>query len=157
MTPSSEQQIIEQKLQELSALSEQREQIQAKIVKTEAAIRAFIALLEDGVSQHLYTIKLKMAANPVGLTEAIKRIMFMEKPEPLEATAVRQRLEESGFPLSGYASPLAVIHTTLGRLEQQGLLESTKNGYRWIGEMYGLDGKSGSRPRVVMRPPKWAR
>jgi hypothetical protein len=125
MTPSNEEIVIRQKLKELSGLVEQRDQVQARIAKTEAAISAFIELLENELDQQLYTMMLKKASKPVGLTESIKRVFREARGATLSPSDARERLEEDGFPLSGYANPLAVIYTTFTRLRDQGLIEET--------------------------------
>lgn len=124
MTPSNEERVIEQKLKELSALVEEREQVQTRIAKIEGAIRAFIELLEDENEQQKYLNKLQDVSKPQGITEAIRRIL-VEAQDWLTATEVRDRLAKDGFPLSGYANPLAVIYTTLTRLCDKGL--ATRN------------------------------
>lgn len=137
MTPSNEERIIQQKLKELSGLVEQRDLIQAKIDKTEAAISAFIALLEDELDQEIYSMRLKIASKPLGLTEAIKRIFIeaQRKGEALLPGTVKDRLTESGFPIASYSNPHAVIYTTLTRLRDQGLIEEAEkeNGiFKWV-------------------------
>ncbi len=148
MAPVSEETVINQKLKELSGLVEQREQIQARIIKTEAAIRAFIELLEDETDQKIYASKLAMASKPLGLTEVIKYEVC--RAGRLTPAAVRDRLTESGFPLSGYSNPLAVIYTTLTRLIEQGMIKKLKSGeYEWIGEKKSRRNLSD----YVMSPP----
>lgn len=138
MTPvNNEEQIIRHKLRELVGLVEQRDLIQAKIDKTEAAISAFIALLEDDLDQEVYRMQLKIAAKPLGLTESIKRIIreATRKRQGISPTDIKQRLEESGFPIGDYKNPNAVIHTTLLRLRDQSLIEESDkvNGiFTWI-------------------------
>lgn len=131
--PLSEKQIIEQKLKELSALYERREQLLDKITKTETAIRALIPLLEDDLDQQVYSMRLTVAAHPVGLTESVKEIIKSAKGQSVEPTVVRDKLEESGFPLSGYQNPLAVIYTTIYRMQKQGLVKAGVDGFSWIG------------------------
>jgi hypothetical protein len=134
MAPSNEEKVIQQKLKELAALVEQREQIQAKITKTEAAIRAFIALLEDELDQEIYAMRLQVESKPLGLTESVKRVV-REAGKFVDAAEVRNALTDSGFPLSGYANPLAVIHTTLNRLHKQGLVDKNEEGdFQWKSE-----------------------
>lgn len=62
--------------------------------------------------------------------EADKRLMLMP-------TGIRNRLVSAGFELGNYKNPMAVIHTTLKRLEEQGEIEpleakDKKIGYRWV-------------------------
>jgi len=140
MAPNSnEERIIQQKLKELSSLVEQRDLLQAKIDKTEAAISAFIPLLEDELDQEIYSMRLKVAAKPLGLTESIKRIFraAQRSGEAITPTTVKERLTESGFPISTYSNPHAVIYTTMMRLKEQGLIEEAdkENGiFKWIGK-----------------------
>lgn len=130
---TDEEKVIQQKLKELSALVEQREQIQAKITKNEAAIRAFIELLEDETDQQIYTSILSLRSKPVGLTETIKSELRIANK--LTPSQMRDRLTESAFPLSGYANPLAVIYTTMNRLVDQGLARKSEDGnFEWIGQ-----------------------
>ena len=71
----------------------------------------------------------------VGITDAIRKIVgygeYVWQP-----IAVRDRLQREEFPLDKYQNPLAVIHTTLKRLEGQGEVKAVeKNGkiyYKWI-------------------------
>lgn len=131
MPPETEIEVIENKLKELADLVEKREQAQARIAKTEAAIRAFIELLDDEHQQKFYSARLSDTSKPLGLTEAVKRVL-RATGESLNAMAVRDALVASGFSISGYASPLAVVHTTLNRLNEQGLAERVGDGFKWI-------------------------
>lgn len=133
MNVSTEEKIIQQKIKELSGLIEQREVLQKKINKIETAIRAFIELLEDETDQKLYLANLKIASKPVGLTESIKKVFrdADEKGENLTPTDVKNKLAV-GFPLLGYSNPLAVVYTTMIRLEEQGVIVQTDEKIRGI-------------------------
>ncbi len=125
--------IIDQNLKELARLVEIREQTQAQITKTTARIEAFITLLDNEEEQRICRLSLTAASKPVGLTDTVKHILRKEKKQ-LTPSALRDRLTESGFPVSGYANELAVICTTLTRLEGQKLVGRTPDGaYEWIG------------------------
>jgi hypothetical protein len=75
----------------------------------------------------------------IGITQAIRKVLkdnSDEKRVYLPPTAIRSALQKDGFPLSEYKNALAVIHTTLKRLEDQDEVESITgtNGkayYRW--------------------------
>jgi hypothetical protein len=75
----------------------------------------------------------------VGITEAIRKILQDSADERGSYTSpvgVRNALQKNAFPLSEYKNALAVIHTTLKRLEEQGEIEGAAgtNGrvyYRW--------------------------
>ena len=73
---------------------------------------------------------------PLGLTDAC-RLVLRGATAPMTATQVRERLEAIGlFDASKYANPLAVIHTTLKRLDESGeacsteLDDSNRTGYQ---------------------------
>lgn len=59
-----------------------------------------------------------------GLTDAVRKLFSIGPNVWGSATKVRDGLKKHGFPLDNYTQPLAVIHTTLRRLEKQGELES---------------------------------
>ncbi|MGE0407604.1 MAG: hypothetical protein AB7O65_15020 [Candidatus Korobacteraceae bacterium] len=77
----------------------------------------------------------------VGITAAIRKVLrarFEENEDAayMSPVSVRQALQRDGFPLNEYKNALAVIHTTLKRLEDQDELEaatspSNKTYYRW--------------------------
>jgi hypothetical protein len=75
----------------------------------------------------------------VGITQAIRKVLRDsqdDKGSYISPTMVRNALQRDSFPLSDYKNALAVIHTTLKRLEDQGEVEATtaNNGkvyYRW--------------------------
>jgi predicted helicase len=75
----------------------------------------------------------------VGITQAIRKVLrgsVDEKRSYISPIAIRNALQKDDFPLSEYKNALAVIHTTLKRLENQGEIESMtatngKSYYRW--------------------------
>ena len=73
----------------------------------------------------------------VGITAAIRKVLMDRRRENnsyISPLSVRTLLQKDDFPLSDYKNALAVIHTTLKRLEDQGELEvlskSGKTYYR---------------------------
>ena len=73
-----------------------------------------------------------------GITQAVRDLLRQHPNKWVSAPAVRDKLKSEGFPVDQYAQPLAVVHTTLRRLTNQGELESGNvEGairYRWSGE-----------------------
>jgi hypothetical protein len=75
-----------------------------------------------------------------GVSEAIRRVLSTHlaanKKTFLRPIAIRNRLVETGFDLASYKNPMAVIHSTLKRLQDQGEVEpleqDKKVAYRWI-------------------------
>ena len=72
----------------------------------------------------------------IGITDAIREILREALNRIWKPTTVRNFLRRKEFPLDKYQNPLAVIHTTLRRLEGQGEVEairkSGKTFYKWI-------------------------
>ena len=72
----------------------------------------------------------------IGITEATRKILRAGRHRVWAPKTVRTRLRKKEFPLEKYKNPLAVVHTTLRRLEKQGEIRTTKkNGktfYRWV-------------------------
>lgn len=79
----------------------------------------------------------------MGITDAIRKVMrgaLDDKGSYISPISVRNFLQKDNFPLSAYKNPLAVIHTTLKRLEEQLEVQSTtlnngKTYYRWNKKM----------------------
>ena len=72
----------------------------------------------------------------IGITAAIREILKSDSERSWAPRIVRLHLKREEFPIGRYQNPLAVIHTTLRRLEGQGEVEAIKkNGktfYKWI-------------------------
>lgn len=70
-----------------------------------------------------------------GVTDAIREVLRSRPDAYYSPTAVRTTLKSAGFPLENYKNFLAVIHTTLKRLEDKDEVETmTENNrtlYRW--------------------------
>jgi len=92
---------------------------------------------------------------PMGLSDAC-RLVLRGARGPMTAIQVRERLEAIGImDPSKYANPLAVIHTTLKRLEESGEAwatefdESNKTGYQLMPSQTAI--KAGPvQPRVIV-------
>jgi hypothetical protein len=71
----------------------------------------------------------------VGITDAIRKVLKGKIEAFFSPIGVRVHLKNSGFPLDSYKNVLAVIHTTLKRLEDQGEVEvmhdNNRTLYRW--------------------------
>ena len=75
----------------------------------------------------------------IGITEAIRKVLKDSQDDRgsyISPISIRTALQKDDFPLSEYKNALAVIHTTLKRLEDQDEVESMTgtNGkayYRW--------------------------
>ena len=71
----------------------------------------------------------------VGITDAIREILRSGE-HIWQPIAVRNRLQREKFPLEKYQNPLAVIHSTLKRIEGQGEVKAVEHDgkiyYKWI-------------------------
>ena len=78
------------------------------------------------------------APEAAGITQAVRDLLRQHPNKWVSAPAVRDKLRSDGFPVDQYAQPLAVVHTTLRRMTNQGDLESGNiQGavrYRWGSE-----------------------
>jgi uncharacterized coiled-coil DUF342 family protein len=94
-----------------------------------------IAQLEH-TAQALATLCKETEEIPKGMTEAVRQIL-QATSNALSPTEVRDTLAKIGFDVEKYENPLAVVHTTLRRLAEQGEVtivlrnESGGKSYRW--------------------------
>lgn len=72
----------------------------------------------------------------LGITDAIRGVVERRKEFMVSPMSVRGLLRSADFPVSKYKNALAVIHTTLKRLEEQGevrpIEKDGKTYYQWI-------------------------
>jgi len=140
---------IEGYLADLAALAKQREDIDSKINLKERALRG---ILEEWAAdpttgnssqslekEHEWERRLKMTIGPssVGLTEAVRRVVWGAKPPGITARTVRDVIMSKYRILQGYSNPLAAVHTTLKRLSE---------GVDDIQQTTGEDGEALYRP-----------
>jgi hypothetical protein len=78
--------------------------VNQRIVQLEQTIGTLIPLAREGV------------APTAGLPELCRQILMSQPECGFTAEDVLQRLALMGVDMNGYANPLAVLHTTLGRL-----------------------------------------
>ena len=102
---------------ELQERVQQQQWIANRIQELTKAIEQVAPLAEDttedGLSLSLPQLCLRVLARYVGLGVSIPRI--------------KEELRLMGVDLSGYRNQLAVLHTTLGRLEKSGLVVPAAN------------------------------
>jgi hypothetical protein len=72
----------------------------------------------------------------VGITDAIRAVLKGRSDALFSAKGIRMSLQNANFPLANYKNVLAVIHTTLKRLEEQEeiapVIRENKTYYKWI-------------------------
>jgi hypothetical protein len=115
-----------------NALTDAREELRRlKVLRLEAEAR--ITRLERTIAG-LAALCGEPDVTPEGLTDAIRGILIDAQAD-LSPIAIRNSLQQTGFDLGRYENPLAVIHTTLKRLAEQGQVMPCAVGgsvtYKW--------------------------
>lgn len=96
-------------LQELEQRKAELQFVKQRIVQLEATIKTLQPLAEgEGV------------APTASLPDLCRQILMSQPGAGFTAATVMQHLSFMGVNLSGYANPLALLHTTLGRLPKRG-------------------------------------
>ena len=117
---------LEELLEEDSLLAERRGKIMLRSESLRKISESIGSLLGENLSKQA-----------VGLTDTIRNLLGMDAGTWYSATNVRTYLRNEEFPIDDYQQPLAVIHTTLKRLQDQGeILSQEMDGkayYRWDG------------------------
>ena len=122
---------LEDILEEDSRLADRRGEIEHRTESLRKTGEGLGLLLGENVSKET-----------IGLTDAIRELLKENRDDWYSAIFVRHFLRKKEFPVDDYKQPLAVIHTTLKRLQEQGeikLVESDKTGgktfYKWDGDV----------------------
>lgn len=102
---------------ETKSLLEQRAAIDTRLLQLKTVRESLSVLLEAPIEETVAEGLLEMYGE-IGITDAIRRLL-KDKQRPLTPVQIRDGLVAAGFELGSYASALAVIHTTLKRLERQ--------------------------------------
>ena len=101
--------------------------------------RAEIKYRTEGLRKTVDNLGLLIGENSseqaVGITDAIRELIKENTKYWFSAPLVRMFLRKREFPVDEYKQPLAVIHTTLKRLQDQGELKSEdhdgRTRYSW--------------------------
>lgn len=129
---------LEDSKRKLRQLVTKRDQIGADIERTKAAIEALAYMLDDPEDTSSEISEMEEILGPGGLTEAVRRALQASTAKGMTPVEVRDALAGSGFDLSGYANPLAAIHTILKRLvkgddARSAIIDGDKTVYQWKG------------------------
>ena len=107
---------LEVLLEEDSRLADRRGEIKYRTESLRKTGESLGLLLGENVSEEA-----------IGITDAIRELLKENRDTWYSAIAVRRVLRKKEFPVDDYSQPLAVIHTTLKRLQEQ---EEIKPGER---------------------------
>ena len=109
----------EQVLTELEAKIEEREKLTRRLDDLQQEISGLEAM-SAGLDVYLGESTVSDDVT-MGITDAIRRVLSFNDQKPTE---IRDALRETEFRIDDYSQPMAVIHTTLKRLENQREIES---------------------------------
>ena len=119
---------LEDLLEEDSRLADRRGEIKYRTESLRKTGESLGLLLGENVSEEA-----------IGLTDAIREFLKENRDNWYSAISVRRFLREKEFPVDDYKQPLAVIHTTLKRLQEQGEIKpgegDGKTFYKWDGPL----------------------
>jgi hypothetical protein len=105
----------------------------AEVETTLAEIATQIARLQetlDGIAPLAGLSFYEESISKLGLTEAARRILELQKEDWLSVGDIKTKLTDLGYDLSKYSAPDASIHTTLRRLVEAERAESKKEEWR---------------------------
>lgn len=100
---------------ELEALLTEESEIQSRLVE----VKSRKETIEQTVESLNVLLGRTESADTIGLTDAIRQVMGEKVNVALLPTNIRAALRKMEFPIDDYSNPLAVIHSTLKRLEKQ--------------------------------------
>jgi hypothetical protein len=137
MTPIDYKSLLEQALAEYGQMVLDRQLMDLEIAKKKQFIKATMNMLPDEDRAALDAALDKLSGEPLGLTDAIRKVLQREPKKPFTATAVRDKLKKANFDFSSYkTNPLASIHAVLKRLKPEEVETTDIDGvtaWRWIG------------------------
>jgi hypothetical protein len=123
--------IIQTALEELHELEAERLQIESRHEEITERIKHLRELL--GVLSRMYKIDIpgitsKSSLADLNLIDAIRTVLRLSV-EPLTPVEIKEWLKDAEFDIDKYSNPLAVIHTTLKRMDKNAeVKEETKKG-----------------------------
>jgi DNA-binding transcriptional ArsR family regulator len=118
-------QVIHDSREELKHSVKQRDYFDKRIVELSSALKALSrSLPEETRNQILQEVK-DAKRKSVGLADAIMGIISTSK-DGMNASQIREQLEQSGFDIEEYSQPLGAVMTAAQRLVDDGKLEREK-------------------------------
>ncbi|MBI4459262.1 MAG: hypothetical protein HY648_04285 [Acidobacteria bacterium] len=138
MTDTDYQKVFIESFGKFAVLLQQREEIDAELMKLRQFLNATMNMLPEEVRATYIEQLDTMASQMGGLTEAVRGVLKMATKEGrfLTTMQIRDHLAKAGFDFSRYTSnPLASVNTTLRRFKSADVGTTTIDGvaaYRWI-------------------------
>jgi hypothetical protein len=132
MTGSDYQEIVAQSLQRFQNLYNQREEIDAELVKLRQFMYATVNMIADKDrakwKAEIDSAAGRMIATSASLADSVRRVFDDHPLYGFTAGSIREMLIEAGFDFSSYTSnPLSSISTTLRRMAETGELQTRED------------------------------
>ena len=123
MNRTSYKQALADAQKELQELFRKREDMERQIARLRQSIVAISRLCEpDATRNPRAHVRETTSREGIGLTDAVRTALMVSRT-PLNATQVRDTLENVGYDPGASPNTLVSIHTVLGRLAQSGELK----------------------------------
>lgn len=123
MTKNPYQQAFEQSQVDLANAIKERDEWTIEVARLQQVVKSLASMVEKSPK----VTAIADEADEVGLQDVVHSCV-RSCPTPLSATDVRDRLLATGYGLSRYSNPLAVIHGALKRLAQANRIQETSGG-----------------------------
>jgi hypothetical protein len=123
-------------MEQLEEIEEVREKTLRRIYVLRDGIYGLSAMLGEDPLEVSPELFLKYLEPDTGFTDAIRKVLELNKSRYMNPVSVRDKLKDMGYDLSKYTNPLASIHTILKRLVESGEVEPDegvggRTVYRW--------------------------
>ena len=110
-------------LRDLEAKIAEEDELARKLAEVKQEIQG-LRTISAGLD--VYLGDPKTSEDTWGITDAIRDILDLSSPDAMKPTDIRDKLRILAFAIDDYSQPLAVVHTTLKRLENQKEVESVE-------------------------------
>lgn len=126
MTDETYTQALRKAKAQLIRAIQEREKLDLEIARLNQLVKALSAELETDKPTRFDAMEETLASG-VGFTDVIKSIVNRSE-KPMTPKHVRDMVVMSGYDLSRYANPMAMIHQTLKRLAEQNRIREFSDG-----------------------------
>jgi len=143
-------QVIDASRDELKHCLKQRDYFDKRIMELTIALRALVRFVPDEGQRNQILQEVKDAKRKsVSLADAIVGL-FSRSKDGMNASQIREQLEQSGFDIEEYSQPLGAVMTAAQRLVEDGKLEKEKT--EESGVVFRLPELTPGEAKNIMRP-----
>lgn len=143
-------QVIHDSREELKQCVKQRDFLDKRITELSIALRALVRFMPEEAHREQVLQEVKGAKRKsLSLADAILGVVPRSK-EGMNATQIREQLEQSGFDIEEYSQPLGAVMTAAQRLFEDGKLEKEKT--EESGVVFRLPSLTPGEAKRMMKP-----